>query len=129
MSSGNGRAAAGSILLLAILLVSAARPGPASGQAGPPSLDDLIAKAARQGSIRVIVEVRPEAGGPPSPEAIAQAQDLVLQELTGTDHRVLRRYRTVPFLSLTVSTDALRRLAGSLFVSGIREDTVLRPQR
>jgi hypothetical protein len=46
----------------------------------------------------------------------------------GTNHRVLRRFTTIPFLGLAVSADALRRLAGSLFVGGIREDTMLRPQ-
>ncbi|MCI0549250.1 MAG: hypothetical protein L0027_18445, partial [Candidatus Rokubacteria bacterium] len=87
------------------------------------------AKATRQGTLRVIVEVVPEGSAPYTREAIAQAQDLVLQELRGTTHRVLRRYATIPFLGLAVSADALGRLAGSLFVAGIREDMVLRPQR
>jgi hypothetical protein len=100
----------------------------AAAQAVPPAIDDLIAKAARHGTIRVVVEVRAEAPGPPTPDAIARAQDLVLQELAGTDHRVLRRFTTIPFLGLAVSADALRRLAGSPLVSGIREDRILRPQ-
>jgi hypothetical protein len=100
----------------------------AAAQTVPPTYDELLAKAARQGSLRVIVEVVPDGPAPPTREAIAQAQDRVLQELAGTDHRVLRRFATIPFLGLAVSADALRRLAGSLFVASIREDMVLRPQ-
>lgn len=108
------------------LLLSA---GTAAAQTAAPTYDELLAKAARQGSLRVIVEVLPDGPAPPTREAIAQAQDRVLQELAGTDHRVLRRFATIPFLGLSVSADALRRLAGSLFVASIREDMVLRPQR
>lgn len=100
----------------------------AAAQAPPPTIDDLIAKAARQGTLRVIVEVLPDGPAPPTREAIAQAQDRVIQELSGTTHRVIRRYTTIPFLGLAVSADALRRLAGSLFVAGIREDRLRVPQ-
>jgi hypothetical protein len=100
-----------------------------AGAQGPsPTYDELFAKAARQGTLRVIVEVLPEGSAPYTREAITQAQDRVLQELAGTSHRVLRRFSTIPFLGLAVSSEALRRLAGSLFVGGIREDTMLRPQ-
>ena len=109
---------------IALLLAA----GTAAAQTAPSPYDELLAKAARQGSLRVIVEVQPDGPAPPTREAIAQAQDRVLLELAGTDHRVLRRFATVPFLGLAVSADALRRLAGSLFVAGIREDMVLRPQ-
>ena len=115
-------------LWVGIVLLMAARTT-AAAQTAPPTYDELLAKAARQGSLRVIVEVVPDGPAPPTREAIAQAQDRVLQELAGTDHRVLRRFATIPFLGLAVSADALRRLAGSLFVAGIREDMVLRPQR
>jgi hypothetical protein len=97
-----------------------------SAQTPQPSIDELVAKAARQGSLRVVAELRIDAPGPPSREAISQAQDLVLQELAGTSHRVTRRFATIPFLGLIVSAEALQRLAGSLFVAGIREDLVMR---
>ncbi len=117
----------GPALLLGIILLTGA--GTAAAQAAvPPTIDELAAKAARQGPLRVIVELKLDPPGTPTPEAIARAQDQVLQELAGTDHQVLRRYATTPFLGLNASADALRRLAGSLFVSGIREDRVLRPQ-
>ena len=73
----------------------------AAAQTSPPTYDELLAKAARQGSLRVIVEVLPDGPAPPTREAIAQAQDRVLQELAGTDHRVLRRFATIPFLGLS----------------------------
>jgi hypothetical protein len=100
----------------------------AGAQLSPPTYDELLAKALRQGTLRVIVEVLPDGPPPPTREAIAQAQDRVLLELAGTNHRVVRRFATIPFLGLTVSADALQRLAGSLFVASIREDMVLRPQ-
>ncbi len=83
---------------IALLLAA----GTAAAHTAPAPYDELLAKAARQGSLRVIVEVRPDGPAPPTREAIAQAQ--------------------------AVSADALRRLAGSLFVASIREDMVLRPQ-
>ena len=76
----------------------------------------------------MIVELKIDRS-PPSREAIAQAQDEVLQELVGTGHRVLRRFTTVPFIGLEVSADALRRLGRSVRVSGIREDRLRAPQR
>ena len=52
----------------------------------------------------------------------------MLQELTGTGHRVLRRFTTIPFMAIEAAPDALRRLAASPHVAGLREDMVLRPQ-
>ena len=125
-SPSGGHRLPGLTLLLGIALWTVA--WTAAAQAVPPAIDDLIAKAARQGTLRVIVELRMDAPGPPSPEAIAQAQDQVLQEIAGTSHRVLRRFATVPFLGLDVTVDALRRLGGSAHVAGIREDRMRTPQ-
>jgi hypothetical protein len=91
-------------------------------------MDELIAKAVRQETLRVIVELKVDSPAPQSREAITEAQDRVLAELAGTNHRVLRRFTTIPFIGLEVSADALRRLAASARVAGIREDMVLRPQ-
>lgn len=100
----------------------------ASAQPASPGFDELLDKAARQGSVRVIVELRVDEPAPVSAEAIGRAQDLVLRDLAGADHRVLRRFSTIPFLGLEVSPEALRRLAASAVVVGIREDRILRPQ-
>ena len=97
------------------------RDGGRSG-GSPPTIDELVAKAARQGPLRVIVELKLDPPGPPTREAIARAQDHVLQELAGTDHRVLRRFTTIPFMGIEMSENALRRLGGSARVAGVRED-------
>jgi hypothetical protein len=96
----------------------------AAGQAnGSPMLPAaLLARAEAEGSVRVIVELSVE------PAGIGGAQDLVLQSLEGTQHRVTRRYQTVPLLGLEVSAEALRRLARSPAVRNIQEDRVLTPQ-
>jgi hypothetical protein len=116
----------GLALLLGITLLTGAET--AAAQTAPPTIEELVAKATRQGTLRVIVELKIDPPGPPSPEAIGQAQDHVLQELAGTGHRVLRRFTTIPFMGVEVSADALRRLGGSVHVAGVREDMVLRPQ-
>ena len=116
----------GLALLLGITLLTGAETGAA--QTFPPTIEELVAKATRQGPLRVIVELKIDPPGPPSREGIAQAQDQVLQELAGTSHRVLRRFATVPFIGLEASADALRRLGGSAHVAGIREDRLRAPQ-
>ena len=125
--SSRDRRRLGPALLLGVILLTGA--GTAAAQAAvPPTIDELAAKAARQGPLRVIVELKLDPPGPPTPEAISLAQDQVLQELTGTNHRVLRRFTTVPFMAIEMSENALRRLGGSTHVAGVREDMVLRPQ-
>jgi hypothetical protein len=115
----------GPALLIGMMLLAA--PGRATAQVTA-TFDELVAKAERQGTLRVIVELKVDSTGPPTGAAIADAQDRLLAELGGTSHRLIRRFSTVPFIALEVSPDALRRLAASPRVSGISEDTVLRPQ-
>src|SRR5262249_53129481 len=86
------------VLVLAVALLAVART--AAAQAGSVPIDDLIAKAAQQGTLRVIVGLRTDPPDQTTREAITRAQDLVLQELAGTPHRVLRRFTTIPFLGL-----------------------------
>jgi hypothetical protein len=112
--------------LLGITLLTVA--WTAVAQTSPSTIDDLVAKASRQGTLRVIVELKMDPPRPSSREAIAQTQDLLLQELTSTSHRVLRRFATIPFLGLEVTPEALRRLGESAHVAGVREDMVRRPQ-
>jgi len=116
----------GLAFLLGITLLTGAEM--AAAQTVPSTIEELVAKAARQGTLRVIVELKIDPPEPPSREAIGQAQDHVLQELAGTSHQVLRRFTTIPFMGLETSADALRRLGASAYVAGIREDMVLRPQ-
>jgi hypothetical protein len=116
----------GPALLFGMMLLAA--PGRAAAQVTGPSVEELTTNAERQGALRVIVELRVDSTGPPTGAAIAAAQDSLLDELGGTSHRLIRRYTTVPFIALEVSAEALRRLAGSPRVAGIREDRVLRPQ-
>lgn len=124
--SSRDRRRLGPALLLGMILLTGARTAGAQA-AIPPTIDELAAKAARQGPLRVIVELKLDAPGQPTREAIAQAQDQVLQELAGTDHRVLRRFTTIPFMGIEMSAAALRRLDGSAHVASVREDRLNAP--
>ena len=98
----------------------------------------LYDKASREGSVRVIVQLRVNArpeGELASPEAvtsqrqaIAAAQSVVLRELAGTSYRAVRTYETIPFLALEVSSGALQALEGSALVVGMEEDRLESPQ-
>lgn len=92
--------------------------------ATPPSpvIDEGVRAAVRQGSARVIVELRIPGGVKPegdlaSPaavaaqrQAISDAQASVVARLAGTRFSPIRRYRSVPFLALEVGPDALMAL-------------------
>ena len=83
---------------------------------------DLLGRAEKEESVRVIVELQTE------PEKIRATQDLILGAMAGTRYRVTRRYQTVPFLALEVSAEALRRLAQLPVVRRIEEDRIVHPQ-
>lgn len=99
----------------------------------------LRQKAAAEGAVRVIVQLRVSA----LPEgelngadavasqrrAIASTQSAILTELAGTSYRVIRIFETIPFLALDVSPAALQALEGSALVVGVEEDRVAAPQR
>ena len=99
----------------------------------------LVDRAAREGTVRVIVQLRVSArpegelGSPDAVasqrQAIAAAQSAVLKELAGTSYRVVRTYETIPFLALEVSLGALRALEESALVIGVEEDRLDSPQR
>ena len=116
----------GSTLLLGLMLLAA--PGRAAAEVAGPALEELIVNAARQGTLRVVVELKIDVPEPPSRERIVEAQERVLAELAGTRHRALRRFTRVPFIGLEVSEEALRRLGQSPYVIGIREDRLRAPQ-
>jgi len=74
----------------------------------------------------VVVELR-IAAAPPDAASIASVRDAVLRRLTGTSHRVVRVYQTLPFLALEVSPEALAVLASSPDVTSVGEDAVAAP--
>jgi hypothetical protein len=90
--------------------------------ASPAMPPDLPSRAEAEGSVRVVLELKV------GPEGIRAAQDAVLQALTGTPHRVTRRFTAIPFLALELSPQALRRLAAVPAVVRIEEDRLYAPQ-
>jgi hypothetical protein len=83
---------------------------------------DLLARAESGETVRVIVEFH--AGV----EDIHATQALILEAISGTSYRVMRQYRSVPFLALELSAEALRRLVQLPVVSRIQEDRAVPPQ-
>ena len=88
---------------------------------------------------RVLVQLRtPEAYEPEArlgnPAAVAAqrraietAAARVLANLTGTDHRVARRYQTIPFVALDVTPGARAALNRAADVLRVIDDEILRP--
>ncbi|MGH7827655.1 MAG: hypothetical protein ACREQ7_21070 [Candidatus Binatia bacterium] len=98
---------------------------------------ELFKEAAGGGTVLVLVGLkapwRPE--GPLSErlvsaqrEAISAAQDYLLVELAGTQHKITRRYRRIPGIALEVGLDALQVLARSRAVTNVLPDRPARPQ-
>ena len=106
--------------LLGAVLLEVACAGRVNSEAPLPT--ELLARAEREKTVRVIVELQ---GGR---EEIQASEVLVLQALDGTHYRVTRRYKSVPFLALEVSAEALQRLAHSPVVRRIQEDRAVTPQ-
>ena len=91
--------------------------------------------------MRVIVELDLPTGTPSVPEGtiagasaraarragIAAAQGNTLGRLSGLSHRVLHRYRTVPYLALEVDSQALTELEANANVRRVFEDRLLAP--
>jgi len=98
-------------------MLSAGYAAEASSESG--IAPELLAKARAQGEVRVIVHLRVGAAGS---AAIAAAQDAVLAELASTSYRRGRRYTAIPFMSLSASEAALRRLGESTNVLDVQED-------
>src|SRR6266850_2884233 len=99
---------------------------------------ELTAKAASQGRVRVIVQLNGRGFAPEStladPGAIAgqrlgigALQSAVRHGLKGTAHRVTRGFRTIPYIAIDASPDALRALdAMRGMVVAVHEDRRLR---
>jgi hypothetical protein len=80
-------------------------------------IDPEVRAALARGPARVLVELRlpdPSATGPGAgsarEQAIATARRAVFARLSGTLHRLVRQYTTVPLLALEIGPDALRAL-------------------
>jgi subtilisin len=98
---------------------------------------EIAQKVQAEGTVRVIVRLDVQI----SPEgrldtlqaveiqraAISFAQSFLLAELAGTRHRVIRRFRTIPFLAMEIERDALAVLETSPFVLGVGEDFLAAP--
>src|ERR1041384_2670384 len=96
-------------------LVAACAPGPPAEFSRVPA--SVVDAARRDGHVRVIVQLQ---RAPDLP--IAQAQDQVLAELSGTRTRILQRYLTSAALALDVGEDALVVLDRSPHVTSIAGD-------
>jgi hypothetical protein len=101
----------------AVLLVPWGKEAARSTTIEPPVIDAEVRTAVAHGPARVIVELRlpdPSAAGPGTRSArepaIAAARQAVLARLSGTLHRLVRQYTTVPLLALEIGPDALRAL-------------------
>jgi hypothetical protein len=126
-------------LLSVGLLVAAA--GAWCATPPPPVIDEGVRAAVRQGSARVIVELRVPGGVKPEGDlassaavaaqrqAIADAQARLVARLAGTQFSQVRQYRSVPFLALEIGPDALVALEqmGDL-VSRVLEDRMVMPR-
>jgi subtilisin family serine protease len=132
----------GSLVVFALLvgLGSMALPPETSAAPGglvPQRVEDGVQ---RDGVARVIVELRlPQGAHVPEGrlanlaaraaqrQGIATTGAQLLTRLQGTNHRVLHRYETIPFVALEIGPDALRELAASgLQVTRVIEDGVKR---
>ncbi len=112
-------------------------------QQGPVVPQALSDRAARDGNVRVIVQLR-LTGGTATPEAqllgrggapaiLAQRQEIagararVLARLSAGTMRETRRYQTLPFVALEVDPNALAALASSPDVVRVMPDGLMRP--
>jgi len=123
--------------LIPAVLITLLASGAVAAQAQDRIAPELAARAAREGKVRIIVQL----DVPAIPEGrlralrarllqrqrIAAAQDGLAAELAGTTHRMARRFRSIPFAALEVGPQALSRLERSARVVAAQEDRLHRP--
>src|SRR5438477_2921427 len=128
----------GSVLLGSAL---ASVRAPAAETSQPPRVPQALQeRAQREGSARVIVELR-LGSGKGAPEGllpgtqavrsqrseIAAVQDRVLTRLAGRSHRLHHRFGAVPFVALDVDAAALAALEADPEVERVVEDRLVAP--
>lgn len=100
-----------------------------TNEASNPS--ELLQEAKREGSVRVIVQLRPEfvpEGRLSQPEVVDQRNDIesaqegLQTELQGTGYRTIREYNTIPFMALELPPEALEAVQRSPRVTDVIED-------
>jgi hypothetical protein len=93
------------------------------------SRDDgrLRARAARDGTVRVIVTLAIPGAQPLPEDAIRDAQEHLIGALRGTRYSDLRRFRSLPQLALTAGPDALEVLLASPLVAAVAADSLAQP--
>jgi len=100
------------------------------------AFESLIAKAQTEGSVRVIVGLRIKSFQPEGKliesskinaqrQAIARAQDAVMDRLSTFNLRSVRRFQFIPFAAMTVDAAALEDLKNSSDVFDIQEDVAV----
>jgi hypothetical protein len=88
---------------------------------------DLRSRAARDGTVRVIVTLASPESRSGSADAIREAQAALLNSLRGTRYEEVRRFSSVPQIALAVGPDALEVLLSSPHVAAIVADSRARP--
>jgi len=100
------------------------------------AFESLITKAQTEGSVRVIVGLRIKSFQPEGKliesskinaqrQAIARAQDAVMDRLSRFNLRSVRRFQFIPFAAMTVDAAALEDLKNSSDVFDIQEDVAV----
>ena len=97
---------------------------------------EVAQRAQDEGSVAIIVQV----GALAQPEGVLTAQAVqiqreairamevqVLNDLAGTNYRLVRQFETIPFLALEVEPDALAALTQSAGVVGVTEHHLYAP--
>jgi subtilisin len=130
---------AGVFALVAVAHASSVLPAPSASAAGAVAVSQAIEKRVREdGTARVLVELRLARGAFASEgkldraavaaqrRDIADKQARVLAKLGSKEHRVARRFTSVPLVALEVGSDALRELeAAPGLVDRIVEDDIV----
>jgi subtilisin family serine protease len=130
-----------SLLAIAALAPSALAQNPPSSSGAPHIPTGAHERAARDGRVRVIVELklpsgphRPEGLLPSVAAAAAQRQTIVavgarvLARLQGTAHRLIHRFQSVPYLAIEVDATALDALGNDgQDIVQVFDDAILRP--
>lgn len=85
---------------------------------------DLDKQIAAYGSARVIIQLNIEGNEALSPALITAAQDRLIMELSEFEHKVIRRYSSLPMMVLEVDGAASDYLLDSPLVNSVQLDSL-----